>query len=169
MGVIKMALTGPPAKGIKHGRTASADWTDVDNVPYDGPAPELPKTCGRKRWHEQVTAWWVEIRRMPHCRLWTETDWRFALETAYMKQQFWLELADGDMKSTTATELRRREDQMGTTGEARRRLRIRYVDPAVTDDVDGDDDGAVEVIEQDVAGGGGKVTSLNSRRNRLAG
>ncbi len=101
---------------------------------------------------------------MPHCRNWSPTDWQFGVETALMKQAFWLEYAEGKMQSTTATEIRRREDQMGTTGEALRKLRIRYV-PA--DQFDEDDFlPAVEVADAAVEGGA-TVTALESRRRRL--
>ncbi len=156
-----MALTGPPAKPQKLGHSATADWTDVPDTPYDGPWPvELPKQCGRKKWHDMVLAWWEEVRRMPHCSTWADTDWRFALETAYMKQQLWSDYNDGQMKSTAWTELRRREDQMGYTVEARRKLRIRYVDP--------------ESQKRRQAGlpvnpADGNVVALEDRRSRLTG
>ncbi len=160
-----MALRGPAAKAVKHGRTPNADWQDVPDVQFPGPSPDLPRLARGRKWNPLVAQWWEQVRAMPHCVLWTPTDWQFAVETALMKQQFWADYADGDMKSTTATEIRRREDQMGTTGEARRKLRIRYV-PA--DQMD------VEVVDQDAgeaepaAGGeGATVTPLESRRRRL--
>jgi hypothetical protein len=167
MGVIDMAHTGAPPKNIKHGRGGNADWTDVPDIRYDGPwTIDLPRKCGRRNWLDQVTAWWDEVKRMPHCVLWTATDWHFALETAYMKQMFWLDYQDGEMKSTAATEIRRREDQIGTTSEARRKLRIRYIDPETA----ALEPGTAEAEDDDTAGEQaepGKVTSLASRRNRL--
>src|SRR5262245_25440653 len=126
-----MAATGPDPKVIKHGRTPNAgDWTDVPDVPYAGPWPiDLPAKVGRKNWHSQVREWWAELKVMPHCALWRDTDWRFALELAFIKQQFWEDLGEGKLQSTMVTEMRRREDQLGFTGEARRKLRIRYVKP----------------------------------------
>lgn len=158
-----MALTGPAAKDIKHGRTPNADWTDVVDTPYLGPSPDLPKLSGRRRWHEQVVAWWNEVRQMPHCVLWAATDWRFGVETAVMKQQLWTDLEAGEMKTTLATEIRRREDQMGTTGEARRKLRVRYVG---ADEAAGQAAGAV--FGRGETAGGGTVTELTSRRARLS-
>ena len=64
---------------------------------------------------------------MPHCALWGEEDWAFAIDTAYISAAFHA----GDIKA--ATELRQREKVMGTTLDARRDLRIRYV-PAGTVD-----------------------------------
>ena len=163
-----MALRGPAAKAVKHGRTATADWTDVPDTPFPGPSPDLPRLPGRRRWHDMVVQWWEQVRSMPHCVLWQPTDWQFAVETAFMKQQFWVDYSAGEMKGTTATEIRRREDQLGTTGEARRKLRIRYVFPG--DDAPAVDlvDAEVVVVEQEVAGSGGaSVTPLADRRRRL--
>jgi hypothetical protein len=59
---------------------------------------------------------------MPHASLWTEADWQFALDTAEVAAAF----HEGDTKM--AVELRQREKIMGTTLDARRDLRIRYVE-----------------------------------------
>jgi hypothetical protein len=161
-----MAHTGPPAKGNKHGRNPNAEWIDVPDVPFEGESPDLPKVRG-KRWPALVERWWSNLRRMPHCVLWTATDWDFAIETAFLKLAFWTEFGAGEVKSTLATEIRRREDMLGVTGEARRKLRIRYVDPgAPVEAVDEVDDGLV-VEEVDAAAGPGTVTPLSSRRRRL--
>jgi hypothetical protein len=80
-------------------------------------------------WPPATCRWWAAVRRMPHCVLWTETDWQFALDTALLAAT----LHNGDPR--IAGELRRREYAMGTTGDARRDLRIRYVD-AMPDDAD---------------------------------
>lgn len=161
-----MAHNGPPAMGRKLGRTPNAEWTDVPNLPYQGPSPNLPKLRGRQKWHELVEQWWENLRHMPHCITWTETDWQFALETALMKQQFWLDYQAGEMKTTAATEIRRREDQIGTTSEARRKLRIRYVDVA-PDEVDLPEDDRPPVVQHiERAGGARPVTSLAERRQR---
>jgi hypothetical protein len=165
-----MAYSGPGSKTIKHGRTPTADWTEVADEPFAGPWPiDLPPKCGRARWHEQVMHWWNEVKVMPHCALWRDTDWRTAIELAYIKQQFWMDLGEGDMKSTTATEIRRREDQLGLTTEARRKLRIRYVDPEPggEDDTDAEDD--PDAADTDSAGAPGNVTSITERRSRLLG
>jgi hypothetical protein len=169
MGVIDMAHSGVPPKTVKHGRTPNADWTDVVDRPYEGPSLDLPKSpgAGRRKWHDPVVAWWEQVRRMPHCVIWTPTDWLFAIETAYMKQQFWHDYVNGELHSTLATEIRRREDQMGCTGEARRKLRIRYISPddETTDDVA---ENALSAEPGEDAKGA-KVTDISQRRRRLAG
>jgi hypothetical protein len=162
--LILMAFTGVPPKAYKHGKNPNADWTDVADVPYEGPSPSLPPKCGRRKWHEPVSVWWDQVRRMPHCVLWGPTDWTYAIETCYMKQQLWIDYSQDELKSTLATEIRRREDQMGTTVEARRKLRIRYVDPSELAGEDGEViSGGVELPGSTPA----SVTSLSSRRARL--
>ncbi len=158
-----MALTGPPPKPAKLGHSPTADWTDVVDVPFDdGGVRDLPRSPGgRRKWHPQVLDWWDEVRRMPHCVGWTDTDWRFAAEVAYLKQQMWVDLDNQELKSTLATEIRRREDQIGTTAEARRRLRIRYVKP--------EQGRAQQPAPQPAGVPGGEVVSLDDRRTRLTG
>lgn len=152
-----MAHRGPAPKPSRHGHSPTADWTEVPDVPYSGPSPELPRLPRRAKWNDLVVHWWEQVRHMPHCSLWGPTDWAFAVETALMKHWFWTAFADGVLQSTTATEIRRREDQLGTTKEALRKLRIRYVAPQEsTDDV--------PVAPAEVSG---TVTSLDSRRSRL--
>ena len=62
---------------------------------------------------------------MPHCVLWTETDWRFAIDTAYVAAEF----HRGDMRR--ADTLMKREKVLGTTVDFRRDLRIRYIEPTM--------------------------------------
>lgn len=61
---------------------------------------------------------------MPHCTLWSKSDWMFALGTAFIADMMFC----GDRQA--AGELRQREKIMGTTLDARRDLRIRYVESA---------------------------------------
>jgi hypothetical protein len=159
-----MAVTGPAQSPSKLGRTTNAGWTEVPDLAYAGPSMNLPKLPGGMKWLPQVEAWWEQIRAMPHCVMWTATDWMFAVETAYMKQDWWSEYFGGTVHSTKSTEIRRREDQMGTTVEARRKLLIRYVDPGLldTDETAGFD-------AEPVADSGGTVASIADRRRRLAG
>ncbi len=165
-----MARPGPTQQNRRLGHSANAEWTDVPSRPYEGPSPDLPKLPNRAKYHPMVTTWWDMLRQMPHCRRWTPTDWQYAVETALLKHYFWTDAAAGEVKTTAATEIRRREDNMGTTEEARRKLRIRYVD--VPDDDEDEDEGPVtatvqpEVVSQRRAGGARPVTSLASRRAR---
>lgn len=130
----------------------TVDWTDVPNVPYSGPKPKLPESRTvmtprgelqqfplESRTHE----WWAAVSTMPHCVLWTPSDWQFALDTAMVH-------ADANHgKAAAMAELRQREKIMGTTVDSRRDLRIRYIDP--------------EVDVLDIA----PVASLTDRRQKL--
>jgi hypothetical protein len=134
-----MALPGRKPNDRSVNRTPSKiDWTDVENVPYEGPVPELPlsRTYINPKGEVQEVPiekrtrdWFEAITKMPHCVLWHPSDWQFCLDTAMVH-------ASASHGSVTAmAELRQREKIMGTTVEARRDLRIRYVDPQVLEAV----------------------------------
>lgn len=93
-----------------------------------------------QEWPAETKRWWRTVSRMPHCVLWTDADWQFALDTALIAAGFHA----GDMR--LATELRAREKILGTTGDARRDLRIRYVDQAAEDEANEDDAGSVTAM-----------------------
>ena len=77
-----MAITGrPPSDNPRNSNAKAYDWTTVENAPWTGASPDLPSR-GRRRWHVETREWWEVVRRMPHCRLWTETDWRFGASGA---------------------------------------------------------------------------------------
>lgn len=162
-----MAHRGVAPKANKHGRTPNAEWISVPDVPYTGPSPDLPTRPRRKKWHPMVETWWEQVRQMPHCVLWRAVDWTFALETAFQKQAYWEACDENEQTTTAAVEIRRREDQMGTTVEALRKLRIRYDPIGEGGEVERDDDTEMTVVEQEHAGGSATVTPLSSRRARL--
>lgn len=133
-----MAVAGrkPAASGqTRHRVKPSVDWVEVANIPYEGERPELPESRTIVTRNDQVQVdlqpltvrWWDTVSRMPHCSLWTESDWMFALTTATVADAAFCGIA------SAATELRNREKVMGTTVEYRRDLRIRYIDQAVND------------------------------------
>lgn len=109
---------------IRHRTRPVHDWIEVEHAPFEG-APPLPG-----RWSASVMRWWHAVSRMPHCVLWDESDWQFAFDTARVAKAFY------GGKLGAAVELRQRERILGTTVDARRDLRIRYVDPhpAAADD-----------------------------------
>lgn len=133
------------------------DWVDVPNVPYDGPRPQLPTTRQVMVKNgetvivpieDRTFEWWEAVSTMPHCALWSKSDWAFALDTAMVH-------ASSVYGSVTASaELRQREKILGTTMDARRDLRIRYVDP--------DADAVKNEVTPTV------VAQLSDRRARLA-
>ena len=101
------------------------DWVQVVDVPYEGPVPSPGRLPAQTR------RWWAVVSRMPHCVLWDEADWQFAIATALTHAAF----VRSNGAPSYASELRRREVLLGLTWDARRDLRIRYVSPPeVTED-----------------------------------
>lgn len=129
-----MPVTGPKPSGrpLASKMPHKTEWTDVPDLPYQGEKPELPTSrlvMNPKGELEEFPIeprtrdWWEAISTMPHCILWKKSDWQFAVDTAMVH-------ADACHGKTTAMgELRQREKIMGTTVDARRDLRIRYVEP----------------------------------------
>lgn len=116
-----MAIVGrkPKPEGLRRNHVKPVhDWLEVEDVPFDG-APPLQ---GRRS--KAIRDWWEAISTMPHCILWAPSDWQFCLDTSRVVARFYA----GDFR--LAGEIRQRERQMGTTIDARRDLRIRYVDEA---------------------------------------
>lgn len=147
-----MPVTGRKPKPAGQARTrhkSSIDWTEVEDKPFDGPRPELPKKrrivlqFGQTKdlpLHAMTKQWWAKVSRMPHCSLWTESDWQYAISTALVADAFHYG------HTPSATELARREKVMGTTVDARRDLRIKYV----------------QVVDQEAPAG---VTNLDDYRD----
>jgi hypothetical protein len=165
-----MARSGVSRKENKHGRTPNTggDWKDVVDEPYTGESPDLPRRPRGKKWHPMVESWWALVRKMPHCVLWMDTDWQYAVELAFLKCAYWEMFDAGEATAAQATEIRRREDQLGTTAEARRKLLIRYVDPEPeVPDEEPERDLVVTEEEQVSAEHSATVTPLADRRARL--
>jgi len=118
-------FNGPEPKESKIGRTPNAEWVEViDEANLNH--PDLPE----EEWSPNTIQWWAAVATLPHTVLWSEADWIFAFDTARLKERFY----DGDFTAAITMEMRRREDLMGTTMEARRKLRIRYIRPHVSDE-----------------------------------
>jgi hypothetical protein len=103
----------------------------VPKISYNGEHPELPLTRTVLKGDEPIEIpiekrtrdWWSALCKMPHCVLWQDSDWAFALDTAMVHA------AASHGQVTAMAELRMREKVLGTTVDARRDLRIRYVEP----------------------------------------
>lgn len=130
-----MAVSGPrpkPRDQIRHRVPPAREWTEVENTPYGGPVPKLPPRYRttergarvRAEWPARTRAWWSVVSVMPHCLLWSEADWQFALDTAECHARF--------TEGANGTELRIRARALGTTSDALQSLRIRYVEPRQT-------------------------------------
>lgn len=149
-----------PVDGPKRNRMPPThEWTLVADVPFEGEVPvSLPESrlIDTKTGQEVVdvspltAAWWADVCRMPHCVLWTATDWQFALVTALVADLAFC----GDKGA--AAELRQREKVLGTTMDARRDLRLRYVDPSEMPDA-----------EKPVQATEATVSNIDDRRRRL--
>ena len=122
----------PTPEGEPRRSTAQRlEWTEVEDVPFDGPWPDLPATYSDavgepekdERWNPMTKRWWNTIKRLAHAKLWGDTEWEIALAGAIVHHRF--------IRGNTgaAGELRRREAALGATADARRDLRIRYVEP----------------------------------------
>jgi hypothetical protein len=128
-----MALPGakPSNRPVVHRVKPAHDWQEFPNIAYDGPRPELPLSRTVLKDGEPVEYpleqrtrdWWNAISRMPHCVAWQDSDWAFAVDTAMVHA-----VAVHGVIGAVA-ELRMREKVMGTTMDARRDLRVRYVEP----------------------------------------
>lgn len=121
-----MPVTGRKPKDPSQRRNrmpAVHEWTEVEEIPYLGERPELPELRQGKPLHDMTYDWWGAVSTMPHCRLWTETDWQYALVTALVADAFF------DGLTSAGRDLAAREKILGTTWDSRRDLRIRYVEP----------------------------------------
>jgi hypothetical protein len=99
------------------------DWLEVVDAPFTD-APKLPaKMPNGLPWPTWTKRWWSVVAAMPHCTLWSASDWEFAFDTAALKAVFHI-----SPTNALATEIRNRERVLGTTADFRRDLRIRYVD-----------------------------------------
>jgi len=137
---------------VRHRNPTVADWIDVDNVPFlDGPPLRDRQTGGisvmavgaenSEDWPAATVAWWRDISRMPHAKLWTEAEWRFAMDTAEIHAR----TMEG-WRGYTGPSLTQREKQMGVTADFRRGLRIRYVEPKAKGDQPADGEAAGNVV-----------------------
>lgn len=88
-------------------------------------------------WPSITKRWWKMWGESPLAAEYTETDWAFLMDTAYLHAQYW----KGDIK--VAAELRLRVAKFGATPEDRARLRIQF---AVADTLEDDADSAIDDV-----------------------
>jgi len=118
-----LPLTGTKPKAEhRHRIKAPHEWQEIPHIPFKRGLKLPPLQWNGLPWSRRTRDWWRVISRMPHCILWDEADWGFALDTAYVHAAFCIDVRH-------ANELRQREKIMGTTMDARRDLRIRYIEP----------------------------------------
>lgn len=120
----------PTAGSPRNPNRKLADWVEVADHPFQGECPKLPASrtvltrdgAQTVKLQAMTRRWWDVVSRMPHCVLWAEADWMFALSSAMVADAAFCGVA------SAMTELRNREKVLGTTVEFRRDLRIRYVE-----------------------------------------
>lgn len=115
---------------VRHRNPETHEWQEVLDQPYTGDKPELPELATMMSrggntyttpYLAETREWWRVLSSMPHCALWEDSDWQFALTSAPIANQVFMGNA------SAAAELRMREKIMGTTWDSRRDLRIKYV------------------------------------------
>lgn len=139
----------PKPQGQARGRNKPAhDWTEVPDVPYSGEVPRLPRRRGG--WSARTKRKWAVWASMPHCSLWSPSDWDYAVDSLEVAAAF----HEGDLRA--ATELRNREKVLGTTADYRRDLRVRYVDPPSAQEAEEPQEGVTSLDDyRDLYGGTG--------------
>lgn len=119
----------PKPLGMKRHRVPPVhESTTFPNVPNPNPQPlpsvrDLQDATRLERWPNATRRWWKAISTQPHTVVWSDSDWAYAAETAFVHARFSM----GDMLKTMA-ELRLRNHQLGATWEGRRDLRIILTD-----------------------------------------
>lgn len=97
-------------------------YLNIPNVPYV-PTKDEAK-CPVVNAPAETRRWWKMVSTLPHCLHWEEGEWEYARATAVIHAAFM------GGRPTLAKELRDRERAIGTTEDARRALRIRYIGEA---------------------------------------
>ena len=147
-----MAGRGPAPKGrnSRDRDTPDFDTVEDEGALYGKPLPRGVLPDGEK-WHPQTVKWWESIRRFPLLKDEPEIGWQFLVDTALMHHTMWTK-----GRWEFASELRLRVAKYGATPEDRMRLKIKVAtsSPATPSPKKSDGD---------------KVTSINSRRDRLTG
>jgi len=124
---------------VRHRVPAAHDWSEIENAPFAGAPPLRDRetqvswadagVVPAGGWPESTLMWWKAISTMPHAATWAESDWVFAMDTAEIHartMEAW--------RGYTGAQLTTREKVLGVTADARRDLRIRYVEPKPKDD-----------------------------------
>lgn len=99
----------------------------TDSAVWDGKrrGPTLPIHPQGHIWCDQTKKWWLKWRTSPQSMLMVETDWEQMITTALIHDRLW---SGREISHTAFTnlagELRRREDAVGASYEARKSLHL---------------------------------------------
>lgn len=132
-------------------RQRQAEMTHLEPDGYVR-GPELPDDVlpNGEEWHPATLRWWETWRLSAQSQTFTETDWRFLLDTALMHHTMW-----SKGRWEYAGELRLRCGKFGATPEDRMRLKQKVHTPA-----DGDAEAPPEI---------GSAASARRRDLRITG
>lgn len=102
---------------------------EMRHVSQDGELRGFPLPDGvlaeNQDWHPATQAWWQTWRESAQAQKFTETDWRFLLDTALMHHTMW-----SKGRWEYAGEIRLRVGKFGATPEDRMRLKLSVDTPA---------------------------------------
>lgn len=121
-----MAIRGPKPKAetLSRRHRSAHGWTEVENVPFKGGRRLSRTRPDGQPWLQRTRHKWRAWSTMPHCCLWRDSDWEFALTAAFIADEFYR-----TGKTAWASELRHWERVMAVTMDDRRSQRIVYVEP----------------------------------------
>lgn len=126
-----MPLPGPapkPADQRRDRHEKAALTIKIEDVPFTD-APALPDRNPESNspWTSNARGFWDTLSSMPHCCLWSDMDWEYAVQTVCVYERT---RTPGNEGMGAHRELRFRDKVLGMTFDARRCLRIEYVAPA---------------------------------------
>ncbi len=107
------------------------------------PLPPLPDINGQpQEWCVRTQEWWDDYRTSPQAKLMQTTDWNVLLLAAFIHNEIWRDdrtkAHAASSLALLASELRRREDAVGGTFEARAKLRISVLTDQSEEDTEQD-------------------------------
>lgn len=138
-----MSIVGRTPKPEDERINRNAPAFPLTTVKPDGklrgtPLPPLPMIRGVKQtWCKRTQAWWDKYRRSPQAKLMVDTDWEVLYSAALVHNIIW---SDRNKEisypalNLLLSELRRREDAVGGSFEARAKLRITVLSEQTEDE-----------------------------------
>lgn len=124
---------GPPPKDKNRRARRNNDLSPQMELVFEpGEQPELPTTWIDKDgtlheidWSPLTLDWWSDWTTSPQAKIFSKSDWRSLLSTAFIAEQF-----HRGFEVKFAAELRLREAQFGATPMDRLRLRMTWREDA---------------------------------------
>lgn len=136
-----MGISGPPPKEdpIRPNK-ATFDKTEIwaDGVVR---GPELPTDVF---WHPITRQWYHKWRVSAQSTVMEQSDWDMLIDTALLHHHYWADKMSAAQRVALAGEIRQRTATIGSTFEARLKLRM-----VIRDDAPGVDEDDLTAIAQD--------------------